>query len=431
MMAQPVRQQHRPISWLRLGLVLLAFALYAGALPVAYFGDERIAAVFQTGLPAPIARFAGMACVLLSVCAAAAPVARLPRSRPALTLAIALASPVAFKLLTSSAAFPALTVFLHIAWLIVAALVGLLCRGAGPRSLIARTVLVVTAASLLGSAALVTPIWLDGYAQATQPLRLADAYAGERILLLNMPVALRMPVVPVLPDLNAARVLPAVLPDTVTVVRLVGGAHSAPDGINGFATHYDESMRTMTAEEASALMLVQDRIVLGATHEGRYTARWVGGVVRNPATAGATSRMPLAVFRRGTSQVILHRAQACRAASNALQIELEIEASGPELSTAKFFRHALRDAAQVAVNDAALFGGLLELRYAADKRVIDVGEIQPAPGMARGVTAARIGMYDWQNGARWQALQPDGTPYPDNAVQLPVTGPCALARPRA
>jgi hypothetical protein len=407
--------------------MLAAFAAYAGALMVPYVGDDRIAAVLQSGVPAPIARFAGMACVLLTVCATAALVARRPRSRPALTLTIALASPVAFSLLTAISMMPALAVLMHIVWLIAAAGIGVLRWGAGPRSLIARTVLTATAASLLGSAALVTPVWLDGYAQATQPLRLADAYAGERVLLLNMPVALRMTVLPVLPDLAAARVLPAVLPDTVTVVRLVGGALGAPDRINGFATHYDESTRTMTAEEASALMLVQDRIVLGATHEGRYTARWVGGVVRNPAPSGTA----LAVFRRGTSQVTLHRAQACRGASNALQIELEIEASGPELSTAKFFRHALRDAEQLAVNDAALFGGLLELRYAADKRVIDVGEIEHAPGMARGVTGARIGMYDWQNGERWQALQPDGAPYPDNAVLLPVTGPCAVARPRA
>lgn len=427
MMAQPARQQHSRTSWLRLGLMLLAFATYTVALPLPYFGDERIGTLFLAGVPAPAARVAALACVLLSVCAAAAFVARRQRSRPTLTLAIALASPVAYKLLTSTDSFPAAAVLLHALWLAAAAGVGSLRWGARPRSPIARTVLVAAGASLLGSAALVTPVWLDGFAQATQPLRLADLYAGERVLLLNMPVALRMPALPVLSDLNSAQVLPPVLPDKVLVVRLVGGALGAPDRINGLATAYDESTRSMTAEEASSLMLVQDRIVLGTTDEGRYNARWVGGVVRSPAL----SRAPLAVFRRGTSQVILHRAQACRNSSNALQIELEIEASGPELSTAKFFRHALRGAEQVAVNDAALFGGLLELRYAADKRVLDVGEIKLASGRAGSATAARIGMYDWQNGERWLALQPDGAPYLDNAVLLPIAGPCALTRPRA
>ena len=316
---------------------------------------------------------------------------------------------------------------LYLATLILALLIGSgIARVLAQQHRIATRISIgLVGMSLMCAGTLMNINWLNIYAQTASATRamlnVAQTHAPAiqtRLLVLNTPSSIS-PISSLawmaggdeqlLPDdPTEQRALLHWPADTLlTFGQLVEGPASAPKLISGLPVGYGTQLR-LNSNDAKAQLRNHNMVILGGNIDGQFKARSVGGYQPAAPTADYLAR-----FESGDNVILLTQMDLCAPDGLALTLQLERGHS----PSSKLFRHALRGGEQLAGNDAGLIGGLLELfDMQPGGRVHDISYFEHLPGPP---DAMRIGIYDWQTGQRWLALHADGAQWAENAVTLP------------
>ena len=281
------------------------------------------------------------------------------------------------------------------------------------------------------SGALASAGWLRGATLALAPVRSALGIAQGRgkattVMLLNSPTWLAVPNTDpagpaygdwLLPTEPLARA-PGSSNLTLRVARTPDLILTRHYALGGLIAHYDGAI-VMERSQVLTEALGADALVLSPY--GAKTDEDAAVVWRRVEPA----RPALARFESSQGVVTLLDASACLDPAGALWVRtaLRVDAISPA-ATGKLFRHALARAdsdAQLAGNDAPLMGGLAEL---ADLPIgvafEDLNLFEPKRIPA---SAVRLGIYDWKTGARWKSASGDsagGAPLPGDAWVVPV-----------
>lgn len=405
-MGDYVISQDQPVLttyFVRCVLLLIACAGYAGALWVTAFGQA-----LTSDQTLPLAQRAIRLAVLIALIALAGGLARrlsARRSAGALGMLCAAASPFAFEWLCGVDDARA---WLGLAWPLLAVPVAVVLSRITFRG-VARQVGLIAIVSACASGLLASAAWIELFQQAGPAGNTAWRNAlNGRALVINVPDALRIP-----NNGAAQRVMPLPLPNGVVAAQMIDGPVGAPGSINGFEAVYDAAQPRWYPADFKRNYTPGQSVYAGVPFRG--------GVYRvTPLLLVQTPVAPIAVLTQGDATVQLMSADACRYLGDVVRLRIMFRVAAGAPTSDKFFRQTFRDGQKTGASEAPLAGGLLDLHEVGDAAVTD-STFFDAPGASE----ALIGVYDWQSGERWLAVDAAGAQLPENAFKLPVQAVCA------
>jgi hypothetical protein len=387
---------------LRCALLLIACAGYAGVLWVTAFGADLLA-VQSVSVMQRASRLA----VLIALIAAAGWLARrLGRRASAglLGMLFAAASPFAFDWLVG---VPGARAWLGLAWPLLGALVAVALSSVAFRG-VARQVGLIAIVCACASGLLASAAWIEAFRQAGEAGNAVwrGALNGPAVVI-NVPDALRIPNNGV-----ALPVMPLPMPRDAVAAQMIDGPVLAPGNINGFEAVYDAAQPRWYPADFKRSYKPGMSVYAGLPFKG--------GVYRAlPLLLVLPTVAPIATLTQGDATVHVMRADACRYLGDTVRVRVMFRVLSGAPTSDKFFRQTFRDGQKTGASEAPLAGGLLDLHEVGDATVVDAAFFD-----APGASEAMIGVYDWQSGERWLAVDAAGVQLPENAYKLPVQAVC-------
>ncbi len=396
------RQHARP-AWLPAVALLLVTAATADLVwtpPLTSFETLQF-----PGVPWCWAMWAALFAPLLPVYVVVRTLAR-SSAAGALGLLIAAASPWLTALTSDPVA--------ALLWALAAALVAIALTPLLRSRRVAVQVALTGVLCLCMSALLNTAVWLH----SLRPLRtvamraMQHARPDSRLLMINAPSILRAPHVG-----QVQRVLPEASPPGVTLAQVLDGRFGPPGRINGFDAFYGDNQVRLYSADIKKTARDYDAIVVNQETRQGFVAR-VLALAPTPVDA------PVAVMRSQDAEVRIERAAACRTGPGpgTVRVQMQVRPVGGAPATAKFFRQAFSGEQKAPGDDGEieLAGGYLQLADLTPRGIVDHAYIE-----APGATHVLVGVYDWQSGERWVAVDAAGIQLDGNALRIPVDGWCA------